>query len=78
MREITVVFRSFRDVREFSQLAARQPFPILVGSEKYHVHATSILGMFTLACHKPLTAWFECGDEAYTAFLPEADPFLCK
>ena len=78
MREITVQFRSFRDVREFAALAGKQAFPITVGTERYQVNAVSVLGMFTLNCRKPLNASFECSDEEYEDFLREADAFLVK
>ncbi len=78
MREITVQFRSFRDVREFSALAARQGFPITLGTERYQVNAVSVLGMFTLNCRRPLTATFECSEEEFAAFLQEAEAFLVK
>ena len=78
MRQVTVQFGSFRDIREFSLLAAKQPFQISVGSEKYKVNATSFLGFFTLNCHRPLTAQFECGEEDYVRFLEEAEKFLVK
>lgn len=78
MREITVQFRSFRDVREFALLAGKQPFQITVGTERYQVNAVSVLGMFTLNCRKPLDVNFECSDEEYEAFLREAGQFLVK
>jgi len=78
MREITVQFQSFRDVREFAQLAARQPFQITVGTDKYRVNATSVLGMFTLNCRRPLTASFACSEEDFLRFTGEADRFFVK
>ena len=78
MRQITVQFGSFREIREFSALAAKQPFQITVGNEKYKVNATSFLGFFTLNCRRPLTAQFTCGEEDYVRFLEEADRFLVK
>lgn len=76
MQEITVRFRSFRDVRDFATLASAQPFSISVGTERYQVNATSVLGMFTLNCRKPLTASFTCTDEQFDSFLRDAQRFL--
>ena len=78
VQEITVRFRSFRDVREFATLAAKQPFQLTVGTERYQVNATSVLGMFTLNCRKPLTVSFDCTQEEYDRFCREADVFLEK
>ena len=78
MREITIQFRSFRDVRDFAALAGRQSFLITVGTERYRVNAVSVLGMFTLNCRKPVTASFECSDGEYATFLQEAEAFLVK
>ena len=78
MREIKVQFQSFRDVREFSQLAARQPFQITVGTEKYRVNATSVLGIFTLNCRRPLTASFTCSEDDFLRFTGEAEKYLVK
>ena len=78
MRQIKVQFRSFRDIRDFSQLAAKQSFQITVGNEKYKVNATSFLGFFTLNCHRPMTASFECSEEEYAQFLKDAAYFIAK
>ena len=78
MRQVMIQFRSFRDVRDFSLLAAKQPFQITVGTEKYQVNATSFLGFFTLSCRHPLNARFDCSEEDYLRFLQEADRFLAK
>lgn len=78
MHNLTVQFQSFRDIRDFSQLAARQSFQITVGNERYQVNATSFLGFFTLNCRRPLTAQFDCSEEDYRRFLQEADRFLVK
>ena len=78
MQQITVQFRSFRDVRDFAQLAQKQPFQITVGTEKYQVNATSVLGMFTLNCRRPLTAHFDCSEEDFLRFVQDADHFLVK
>ena len=76
MRQITVQFTSFRDIRDFSLLAAKQPFQITVGTEKYRVNATSFLGFFTLNCRRPLLAQFDCSDEDNARFLEEARELL--
>ena len=78
VREIMVQFRSFRDVRDFAALAGRQSFQITVGTERYQVNATSVLGMFTLNCRKPLQASFTCSDEEFDRFCQDAEAFLVK
>ena len=76
MRQFTVRLRSFQDVQTFVTIAAAQSFPIAVGSEDYHVSATSFMGMFTLNYAHPLQAEADCSDEQWARFCQEAANFL--
>ncbi len=78
MHEIMVQFCSFRDVREFAALASHYPFQITVGTERYQVNATSVLGMFTLNCRKPLKVMMTCPEEDRDRFCREAERFMVK
>ena len=78
MREFTVCFHSFRDIQDFSRLCAAQEFRVLIGSDRYQVNATSLLGMFSLNCRKPQRVTMECTQEQYDRFRRQADRFLAE
>ena len=78
MYQFHVLFHSFQDVQEFVNLSTRQPFSMTVGSERYHVHASSLMGMFTLDCSQPICVTAHCSEEEFHRFLREADRFLAK
>ena len=76
MRQFTVRLRSFQDVQNFVTIAAAQSFSITVGSNEYHVSATSFMGMFTLDYTHPLNGTADCSDEQWARFCQEAERFL--
>lgn len=76
MRQFTVQFRSVREIQEFVNLAGNLPCKLLVGSERFQVHATSFMGMFTLNCRKPLRVSVDCSPEEFEAILEMFREFL--
>jgi len=78
VREFMVCFHSFREIQEFVNLCAAQEFRVLIGSERYQVNATSLLGMLSLNCRKPQKVTMECTQEQYDRFRRQADRFLAE
>lgn len=76
MREFKVRFRSLQDVQDFVALAGKQPFRLLVGSDRFQVNATSFMGIFALNCRKPLRVWADCSEEEFQRFAAEVEHFL--
>lgn len=76
MHEFTVRFRSLKDIQEFVSLAAKQPFKLLVGSERFQVNATSFMGMFALNCKRPQKVMVSCTEEEMEQLLILFDRFL--
>ena len=63
MQEFYVQFRSLRDVLDFVTLASKQPYRLMVGSDRFQVNATSFMGLFTLNCRKPQKVTLDCTEE---------------
>ena len=78
MREFTVCFHSFRDIHDFVNLCGTQDFRVLVGTERYQVNATALLGMLSLNCRKPQRVCMECTQEQYDGFRRQAARFLAE
>ena len=78
MRQFTVQFRSLRDVQDFVALASKLPCKLLVGNERFQVHATSFMSMFALNCRKPQRVSVECSEEEFSGLLVTFDRFLVK
>jgi len=78
VRDFMVCFHSFRDIQEFVNLCTRQPFRVTVGSERYQVNATSLMGMFSLNCRRPQRVMMECTEEEFDRFRQEAQRFLSE
>ena len=78
MREFMVSFHSFRDIQEFAALCGKQPFRVLIGTDRYQVNASSLLGILSLNCRKPLKVTFQCGDEDFLRFSQAVSRFLAN
>ncbi len=76
MRQFTVQFRSLRDVQDFVALASKLPHKLLVGNERFQVHATSFMGMFALNCRKPQKVSVDCSEEEFRQILVLFERFL--
>ena len=76
MREFTVCFHSFREIQEFTALCSKQPFRVLIGNDRYQVNASSLLGILSMNCRKPLKVAFQCNDEEFLRFTQAASRFL--
>ena len=69
-------FHSLRDVQDFVAIAYGLPHKLLVGSERFQVHATSFMGMFALNCRKPQKVSVNCSEEEFDRILNAFDRFL--
>ena len=78
MYRFHIRIRSFQDVQDFANLASAQDFPVMAGSEHYHVNAASLMGVFTLNCNDPIPVMVDCSEEQFHWFLQAADRFLAK
>lgn len=73
-----VRFSSLADVMRFVALSTKMGFPIMVGSESYHVNGTSFMGMFTLNWSRPQCVKAQCTPEQAERFRQEAARFLVE
>lgn len=78
MQEFTVRFQSVRDVQDFVALATEYTFPIVVGTESYHVNGTSFMGMFSLDHSRPMKVKLTCTPEEFDTFRQRASRFLAE
>ena len=78
MHEFNVRFHSLRDVQDFVALASSQKLRLIVGSDRFQVHATSFMGIFALNCRKPQRVTVECSQEELERLLTVFDRFLVK
>ena len=78
MHEFYVQFRSLRDVQDFVALASKQKHRLTVGSDRFHVHATSFMGLFALNCRNRQKVSVNCSDEEFEALLATFDRFLAR
>ena len=76
MHQFNISIRSFRGVKEFVELAMRQPFEIFVGNEKQRINAKSFIGMFSLDYKRPLHVHVNCTKEEFLRFQQAAAQFL--
>ena len=76
MQEFTVCFHSFRDIQDFTALCGKQPFRVQIGNGRHQVNASSLLGILSLNCRKPLTVTFTCDQEELLRFTQAASRFL--
>ena len=78
MREFHIQFRSFRDVLDFVNLAAKQPQKLRVGGDWFQVNGTSFMGMFALNCRKAQKVTVDCSEEELNTLLDTFDRFVVK
>ena len=69
MKEFMVEFGSVQDVQRFVELATQQPYSITLGNESHRVNGKSFMEIFSLNFDYPLTAWLDCSEEEYHAFV---------
>ena len=69
MKEFSVEFSSVQDVQRFVELATQQPYPITLGNEHHKVNGKSFMEIFSLNFDYPLTAWLDCSDQEFEAFV---------
>jgi hypothetical protein len=71
-----VQFRSVREIQEFAIIAGTLPCKLLVGTDRFQVHATSFMAMFALNCRRPLTVSVDCSDEAFETIVESLRKFM--
>ena len=76
MHQFGIQFHSFEDVQRFVDMATQFSFPIIVGTDSYHVNGTSFMGMFSLDYSRPLTVRLTCSDEDAERFKEAAKSYL--
>lgn len=76
MKEFHVRFRSLKEVQDFVSFASTLPYKLLVGNDRFQVHATSFMALIALNCRKSQRVVVECSDEEFEALLQQAERFL--
>ena len=76
MRQFTVKFRSVREIQEFAAIADTLPCKLLVGTDRFQVHATSFMAIFALNCRNPLTVSADCTEAVFENILESFRKFL--
>ena len=66
--EMSIMVRSFEDVRALVDLATAQPFRVWISDGRQTVDAKSLMCVFSLDLCKPLTLQLGCGEEGIEAF----------
>ena len=73
----TITFRSFKDISEFVLIANRYPFHIYLVHDESIFNAKSLLSVFSLKLHMPLTVQISMTEEDPTPFFCEIMPYSC-
>ena len=76
MREFTVVFDSVKDIAEFVLVANRQPFHVQIVHQDSVFDAKSLLSLFCLELHCPLTIRIPESSADTTQFRRDCAPYL--
>ena len=76
MNSFDVVLSSINDVRQFVNIACRQPCDIDVVSGRYIVDAKSIMGIFSLDLAKPIRVEIHGTEEDGLGFYKEVERFV--
>ena len=66
--EMSIMVRSFEDVRALVDLATAQPFRVWISDDHQTVNAKSLMCMFSLNLCRPLTLQLDCGEEGDEVF----------
>ena len=73
--EMSIMVRSFEDVRALVDLATAQPFRVWISDGRQTVNAKSLMCMFSLDLCKPLTLQLGCGEEGNEVFRQLSERF---
>ena len=76
MQQFDISMSSFRQVRDFVNLAKEQSFEVRVSSGKQEVNGKNYLGMFSIDHRLPLHVSAYCGDEECSRFQEELAEIL--
>ena len=66
--EMSIMVRSFEDVRALVDLATAQPFRVWISDGRQTADAKSMMCIFSLDLCQPLTLRLDCGEEGNEAF----------
>ena len=65
--EMSIMVRSFEDVRALVDLATAQPFRVWISDGRQTADAKSMMCIFSLDLCQPLTLRLDCGEEGNEA-----------
>ena len=66
--EMSIMVRSFEDVRALVDLATAQPFRVWISDGRQTADAKSMMCIFSLDLCQPLTLQLDCGEEENEVF----------
>lgn len=66
--EMSILVRSFEDVRTLVDLATAQPFRVWISDGRQTADAKSMMCIFSLDLCRPLTLQLDCGEDGNEAF----------
>ena len=72
MREFNMDIRSLQQIRAFVQLAAVQPFEIVVGNQNQKINGKDMMGMYVLDYSRPVQVSVYCSEEEFCRFRQNA------
>ena len=72
MREFNMDIRSLQQIRAFVQLAAVQPFEIVVGNQHQKINGKDMMGMYVLDYSRPVQVSVYCSEEEFCSFRQNA------
>ena len=76
MQQFDITMNSFRQVREFVNLAKVQSFDVRVDDGKQEVNGKNYLGMFIIDHRQPLHVNADCGEDECSRFQEELAEIL--
>ena len=76
MQQFDITMNSFRQVREFVNLAKVQSFEVRVDDGKQEVNGKNYLGMFIIDHRQPLHVNADCGEDECSRFQEELAEIL--
>ena len=76
MQQFDISMSSFRQIREFVNLAKVQSFEVRVDDGKQEVNGKNYLGMFIIDHRQPLHVNADCGEDECSRFQEELAEIL--
>ena len=76
MKQFSITIHSFHELQDFVSIATVQPFQVIVGNERQQINGKSFMGMRSLDYSRPVVVRADCDENAFSAFLHQAERFL--